>query len=307
MISLCTAILRELIRLYTYPYRKRHMSLSRSVKLKSGGFNPPRGLAVRTEMLGGVRTEVTYNPRAEKEGGNIIHFHGGGHTAAMSNMYRKVACIYAKMCNCTVYSIDYTVGEELVYPAVHEQCFAAYRAIVETLKGGFVTAGDSFGANLMLYCLLKARDGGLPMPRGAVCVSPYADMAASGESYRLNCKNDPMYALTRGQKFEDFEEKLRRISPYCGNTPLNDPYLSPAYADFYGLPEILIVGGGAETSASDCEMICARAAEAGTGARYIKCEGMWHDFLYMFPKLKESREAWSEIKKFICGHTSAPV
>ncbi len=43
-------------------------------------------------------------------------------------------------------------------------------------------------------------------------------------------------------------------------------------------------------------------AEAGTGARYIKCEGMWHDYLYMFPKLKESREAWSEIKKFICSH-----
>lgn len=136
MISLRAAILRELIRLYTYPYRKRHMSMSRSVKLKSGNFTPPRGLAVRTEVFGGVRTEVTYNPSAENAGGNIIHFHGGG----------------------------------------------------------------------------------------------------------------------------------------------------------------------TETSASDCEMICARAAEAGTGARYIKFEGMWHDFLYMFPKLKESREAWNEIKKFICGH-----
>lgn len=97
MISLRAAILRELIRLYTYPYRKRHMSLSRSVKLKSVGFTPPRGLAVRTEMFGGVRTEVTYNPSAENAGGNIIQFHGGGHTAAMNNMYRKVACIYAKM------------------------------------------------------------------------------------------------------------------------------------------------------------------------------------------------------------------
>lgn len=303
MISLRAAILRELIRLYTYPYRKRHMSLSRSVKLKGVGFTPPRGLAVRTEMFGGVRTEVTYNPSAENAGGNIIQFHGGGHTTAMNNMYRKVACIYAKMCNCTVYSIDYTAGEGLVYPAVHEQCFAAYRAIAKALDGkSFMTAGDSFGVNVMLYSLLKAQGGGLPLPRGAVCVSPYADMAASGESYRINCKSDPMYSLTRGQKFEDYEQKLRRISPYCGNTPLTDPYLSPAYANFCGLPDILIVGGGYETSASDCEMICARAAEAGTGARYIKCEGMWHDFLYMFPKLKESREAWNEIKKFICGH-----
>ena len=181
MISLRAAILRELIRLYTYPYRKRHMSLSRSVKLKSVGFTPPRGLAVRTEMFGGVRTEVTYNPSAENAGGNIIQFHGGGHTAAMNNMYRKVACIYAKMCNCTVYSIDYTAGEGLVYPAVHEQCFAAYRAIAKALDGkSFMTAGDSFGANLMLYSILKAQGGGLPLPRGAVCVSPYADMAASG-------------------------------------------------------------------------------------------------------------------------------
>ena len=117
MISLRAAILRELIRLYTYPYRKRHMSMSRSVKLKSGNFTTPRGLAVRTEVFGGVRTEVTYDPSAENAGGNIIHFHGGGHTAAMNNMYRKVACIYAKMCNCTVYSIDYTAGGGTCIPS----------------------------------------------------------------------------------------------------------------------------------------------------------------------------------------------
>lgn len=42
MISLSAAIIRAAIRCYTYPYRKRFASLSRSVALKNSPYKPPK-------------------------------------------------------------------------------------------------------------------------------------------------------------------------------------------------------------------------------------------------------------------------
>ena len=95
------------------------------------------------------------------------------------------------------------------------------------------------------------------------------------------------------------EKDIRRISPYCGNTPLTDPYLSPAYADLHGFPKTLILCGGAETSLSDSLMLYDGLSKRGCFAKLHVFQGMWHDFMYMLPRLKESKLAWQEIFDFI--------
>ena len=56
MTSLSARLIRLLLSAYTYPLRRRHASLSRSVQLKDGGFRPPRGFTFRSERFGGVET-----------------------------------------------------------------------------------------------------------------------------------------------------------------------------------------------------------------------------------------------------------
>lgn len=298
MISLRARLLRLLLRAYTYPARRAHRSLSRSARPRSGKYRPPAGFSLREERFGGVRVEVLLPPA--REGAPLLHFHGGGHTQPMNDMYRRIAERYARLTGGAVYSIDYEAGEEKRYPSVHDECFAAYRALAARIDiSRAAAAGDSFGAGLLLHCCLRARAEGLALPRAAVCVSPFVDLSASGDSYRENCHRDPLYALPRGQAFETFEHCVRRGTPYCGQTNPRDALLSPAFASYEGFPPALIQCGSLETSASDADMLAARMREAGVPVRRTRYAGMWHDFQYLTPSLPESRRAWREIAAFL--------
>ena len=160
-----------------------------------------------------------------------------------------------------------------------------------------ILLGDSYGANLALSCMLRARDNALPLPAACVCISPFADMSASGDSYLENCRRDPVYGLTVFQS-KKHADKLRRISAYCGDTPLKTPYLSPCFGDYTDFPPLLIQTGGAETSASDAYFIASAAEKTNVPCRLHVFQGMWHDFQYITPFLKESKAAWAEIAAF---------
>lgn len=113
MISLRAAIARAAIRAYTYPYRKRFASLSRSVTLKNKPYAPPKGFAFAVEVHGGVQVEKLTPPGVVR--GAVLQFHGGGHTTPMNDMYRKAAERLAENCNCIVYSIDHRTDADLTY------------------------------------------------------------------------------------------------------------------------------------------------------------------------------------------------
>ena len=137
MISLGAAFVRAALRAYTYPYRKRFASLSRSIALKNKPYVPPKGFAFAVEEYGGVRVEKVVPPECGR--GAVLQFHGGGHTVPMNKMYRKAAERLAANCGCTVYSIDYHTGARLTYPALHDECERAYAALcksaLETVPG----------------------------------------------------------------------------------------------------------------------------------------------------------------------------
>lgn len=300
MISLGARITRAILRAYTYPYRKTHKSLSRSIKFKEKPYRPTKNCHYEIANINGVSVEIL-TPDNSYNNACIVQFHGGGHTQAMNDMYRKAAERLCKFTKCTVYSIDYKIGNELVYPSVHDECYSAYVGLYRSkLKGKRIIAiGDSFGANLMLSACLKLRDEKVPLPHGLICISSYIDLAAMGSSYKKNCYLDPLYSLPKNQLYENNEHFIRRKTPYCGNTSPFDKFLSPAYAEYYDFPDMLIQCGEYETSASDSEMLYLKTKLAGVNATFTKFSGMWHDFQYLTPFLKESKIAWREIEQFI--------
>lgn len=295
MTSLRTKIVKAALRIYTYPYRKAHLSLSRTVKLKVKKYSPPKNFGYCVKTFNGVKTEILSPPNAAKDL-YIVQFHGGGHTQCMNSLYRKTAERYAKISGLTVYSIDYRTGSGLKFPSVHDECFKAYKGLP---AGKVIAVGDSFGANLMLSTCLRLRDENMPLPRALVCVSAFADLGATGSSYEKNCRTDPMYSLPKKQSFAENEKFIRRITPYTGDTDFKNPYISPAFAKLDGFPPMLIQCGDCETSESDSDMIYENALKAGVQARLTKYEGAFHDFQYLVPSLKESKAAWKEISAFI--------
>ena len=286
-----------LVRLVTFPVRLKCGSLSSKITSSSKKYTPPKDMDFSELSLGGVRAEML-SPHGFN--GYILHFHGGGRTAPLNNFYRKVACRLARVTGCAVVSVNYPTGL-YTYPIMHDYCYAASVAFAERFPmDKTVFFGDSYGANLALSCMLRARDNGVPLPAACVCVSPFADMSASGDSYLANCRRDPIYGLTAFQS-KKHAHRLRRISAYCGDADLKGSYLSPCFGDYSYFPPLLVQTGGAETSASDAVFIASAAAKAGVPCRLHIFDGMWHDFQYIFPRLKESRAAYAEISEFIAS------
>ena len=280
-----------LVRLVTFPVRLKCGSLSSKITSSSKKYTPPKDMDFSELFLGGVRAEML-SPHGFN--GYILHFHGGGRTAPLNNFYRKVACRLARVTGCAVVSADYPTGL-YTYPVMHDYSYTAYRAFAERFPMcKTLLVGDSYGANLALSCMLRARDNGVSLPAACVCVSPFADMSASGDSYLANCRRDPIYGLTAFQS-KKHAHRLRRISAYCGDKDLKEPYLSPCFGDYSYFPPLLVQTGGAETSASDAFFIADAAARAGVPCRLRVFDGMWHDFQYLFPLLKESKAAWADI------------
>lgn len=300
MTSFAAGAVKVMLRLVTFPYRLNQRSLSRNVKYVYAPYRVPEGFKYEVREYNGVKVEEL-TPSELRGAKTILHIHGGGAVGGMTAMYRKTSERYARISGLKVVSVDYEAGLRKVHPEILNECVAAYEGM---LKAGYeakkmILTGDSMGANLALAMCLKLRDEGKELPSAVISVCVQGDMSSQGDSYRKNAHADPMYALPFWQSYDKRGARLRRISPYCGDTPLDDPYLSPAFGNFEGFPPMLVMCGDIEMCESDSDMIYGKALAAGVKATQRKYRGMFHDFLYFAPRLKESREAWRHIAEFI--------
>ena len=295
--SFAARLVKTAIRFYTYPRRRKQTSLSESISQTVKPYRPPADCSWERIDLGGVPAEVLSPPDPI---GKILHFHGGGRTCPLNGLYRRTAELYARRLSQTVYSIDYRTGANKVHPALLDDCFSALSALAKRENlSDFAAIGDSMGANLMLAACMKLRDTGAELPRALIAVSPFADLSASGLSYVRNARRDPLYALPWHMSVKKHGYKLRRVPPYAGDTPLTDPFLSPAFGDYTGFPPILIQVGECETSESDAEAVFYAAKRCGADAELSVYEGMFHDFQILAPFLRESKEAFAEARRFL--------
>jgi len=59
-----------------------------------------------------------------------------------------------------------------------------------------IIGGDSAGGGLAAAVLVALKEGGKPLPVAAVCISPWTDLALTGESLRTKAEADPMIKIT---------------------------------------------------------------------------------------------------------------
>lgn len=191
-------------------------------------------------------------------------------------------------------TVDYRVAPEHPYPAALEDVIHAYQWLVKEKHyrpGQVVVAGDSAGGGLALALCLYLRDHGMPQPAGLVLMSPWADLTCSGDSYEFNFENDPLFGNSR--------ESMLYNSSYISGADPRDPYMSPVFGDFRGLPPMLLQAGGHEMLLSDTLEVAQNARRAGVKRRVSVYEGMFHVFQMSMDLVPESREAWDEVARFM--------
>ena len=226
----------------------------------------------------------------------ILQLHGGGYIGKMKNAYRDFAVLYARMPGeRAVLSVDYRVAPEDPYPAALEDAYEAYRWLLEMgCKGKqIIIAGDSAGGGLAVALCLYLKDKGEPLPKQLVLMSPWTDLAATGDSYETNFEKDPLFGNTT--------DSMIYSNAYYGENNPKIPYISPLYGDYEGLPPMLFQVGGAEMLLSDSARAAKKAKAAGCEVKLTIYDGMFHVFQLGMKKMKESREAWKEVEKFLSG------
>ena len=224
----------------------------------------------------------------------VLQLHGGGYIGKIKNAYRDFAVLYAKMPGeRAVLSVDYRVAPENPYPAALEDAYAAYQWLLEMGCRGsqIILAGDSAGGGLALALCLYLKDKGEPLPKKLVLMSPWTDLAATGDSYETNFEKDPLFGNTT--------DSMIYSNAYYGENDPKTPYISPLYGDYEGLPPMLFQVGGAEMLLSDSARAAKKAKAAGCEVQLTIYDEMFHVFQLGMKKMKESREAWKEIEGFL--------
>jgi len=192
--------------------------------------------------------------------------------------------------------VNYRLAPEHPYPAALEDAVASYRWLLSGghAPGQVVVAGDSAGGTLAMGLLLRSLASGeasLPMPAGAVGISPWLDLACSSESYVRNAALDPA-ANAEGLRF------LGR--GYVRDTPVTDPLASPFYApDLAGLCPLLLQVGGAETLYDEVVDFGRRAEAAGVPVSLQVWESMMHVWHALVGMLPEADRALDEVGRWI--------
>jgi len=271
--------------------------------MERGSLATPVPSDVKFEAVsaGGVPAEWAIAPGA-RDDRVLVYVHGGGYTMGSLATHRALCARLSRLGRMRVLNVAYRLAPEHPHPAAVEDAVAAVRWIY---RQGFAPSrvaigGDSAGGGLTLATLLSLRDAGAPLPAAGVCISPWTDLSASGESIRTKASVDPM--VTEGP--------LRAMAAaYLGGKDARTPLASPLFADLRGLPPLLVQVGDAELLLDDATRLASRARDAGVDVTLEVWEEMfhvWHAFAEMLPEAARACEriaAWLEPR--LSGKTDA--
>ncbi len=184
----------------------------------------------------------------------IFYLHGGGYVFGSPRSHAPLLARLARQTGARVLAVDYRLAPEHPCPAALDDALLAWQWLLDTgvRPEQVCIAGDSAGGGLSLTTLLALRDRDRPRPGRAVLLSPWTDLALTGE--------------TPAQARHDYlpePAQLRAFAGhYHGELDPRDPQVSPLYADDLSeLPPMLLLAGGEEAILDDATRIHERLRE----------------------------------------------
>jgi monoterpene epsilon-lactone hydrolase len=226
----------------------------------------------------------------------IIYLHGGSYTAGSFNSHKDLVQRLSREAKCKIITIEYGLAPEHPFPKGLNDVIKIYNWSINEEKykpNKIVIVGDSAGGGLALATLVKLRDLGIKLPAAGVCLSPWTDLAFTGESCYDKNISDPGITL---------DDLMFAAKLYIGNNDPKNPYISPVYADLKGLPPLLIHVGTIEKLLNDSTRVAESAKKAGVNVTLKVWNEMIHVFQAYAVLIREGEESIKEIGSFILNH-----
>lgn len=288
--SLKAFIFKKVVR-FTMPRTMNIYEKREKTEVLASRYKVPEGISFEPIELSGVKSELAIKPGADRSK-VIIYLHGGAYCYNSINTYKAFSGGIALASSIPVLSVNYRLAPENPYPAALEDVITVYH---ELLSQGFnanniVFMGDSAGGGLSLAVAMYLRDHNEPIPAGLALLSPLTDLTMTSESNVRLAKKDPILNI----EFERFCAKV-----YSSGKDLKDPYISPCFGSFKGLPPMIVHCGTIEIGADDHIKLNEKALIDKVDITFKMWKGMFHDFTVFCEYTPEGMKSFLEIVSWI--------
>lgn len=221
----------------------------------------------------------------------VLYLHGGAYLAGSAATHRRWVSNLSWAIGAEAYVPNYRLAPDHRFPAALDDAMAVYVALLEQgidPKRLFVS-GDSAGGGLSAALLLRIRDEQIRLPAGAILFSPYTDLEHTAASIFENSGTD----------YLPIEDEIVPNLAYLGEHNPKDPYASPMYGDFTGIPPLLVFAGGREMIRDDSTRLVEAALRDGCSAELHVAPDMYHVWTALLPTHPETLRALSLTRDFV--------
>lgn len=258
----------------------------------SSQYPPAPDLGIERFEFGGVDVYKVEAPNARSDH-HIVYFHGGGYVACSALTHQVHVGNLSRATRATVWNVDYRLAPEHPFPAAPNDTVQVFRELVA--RGLIepqrtILAGESAGGGLVVATMMILRDAGERLPAGGACLSPWFDLACTGESLVSNQATDLTVRLKGLQ---------RTAKLYLGDHEPTDPLASPLYGDLVGLPPLLIQVATSEILLSDSLSMAERAEAADVTVQLEPWTGAVHFWQGFTENFALARRATAAIADFM--------
>jgi acetyl esterase/lipase len=218
----------------------------------------------------------------------IVYYHGGGWVIANLNTYEASASELAEKTGAIVMSVAYRQAPEHMFPAAHEDAFAAYRWAREhasEINGNpdlVATAGESAGGNLAVAVALMAKEQGVQMPQHILSVYPIADGDTESPTYEEYENALFLNKATMKWFFDLYNPDWETEE---------NPLISLISADLGGLPPTTIINAEIDPLRHEGGVLAERLEAAGVPVERKVYKGVTHEFFGMNALLEQAEAA----------------
>jgi len=252
---------------------------------------PPKSVCIERTWVEGLQADWL-TPRFAPEDARLLYLHGGGYIVGSFASHRGLVGNLAAACGLRTLMPEYRLAPENPFPAALEDSLRVYRRLLTdgVAPHRLVLGGESAGGGLTIATLLALRDEGLPLPAAAFVLSPWTDLAATGESMHTRAAQDPWF---------EPEGVAAAAAYYVGDDSSTNPLISPLYGDLSALPPLLIHVGDYEILRDDSIRLAEKARAAGVDVTLRVWEGMWHVFQSLAARVPEARRSVDEVGAWV--------
>ncbi|ADP80156.1 alpha/beta hydrolase fold domain-containing protein [Pseudofrankia inefficax] len=258
--------------------------------------------AFREELLDADGVPVTWISAATARADRVVlHFHGGAYVGGNARSHRGFAARLSTATDASVILVDYRLAPEHHFPAAYDDAVIAYRWLTgpsgrALAPASVIVSGDSAGGGLAAALLAGLRGRGEPAPAGGALLSPWTDLALTGQSHAAVGGADPLCSTGM----------LRTCAQaYLAGADPEDPRASALHADLAGLPPLLIHVGEVEVLRDDATRLAERARAAGTAVDLLVAEGMVHVWHLFAQETPEGRRDFETLTRWITARLAS--